>query len=290
MVHRFLICIGLLVSLFSLNVNAISVIDDVGQEIVLKGEARRIIALAPHIVEQLFEIGAGDKIVGTVSYSDYPDAAKSIPVIGGYNRFDMEAIIALKPDLVIGWSSGNSVEQIEQLKRLGITLFLDEPRKIDDIAKTMERFGLLTGREELAREAAKQYRNGFFDLREKSKGKAPAKLFYQLWHRPLMTVNGEHIINDILELCGGENIFSVLPALTPVVSREAVIAANPQLIITSGMDNMRSASQADWLEWKSMRAVKGGNVYHINPDIIHRATPRILEGATMICQFIESAQ
>jgi len=274
----------------SFQTRAISVTDDAGQKVQLEGEAKRIITLAPHIVEQLFAIGAGDRIVGTVSYSDYPQAAKEIPLVGGYNRFNMEAILALKPDLVIGWLSGNGPEQIEQLKGLGITIFLDEPRKVDDIAETIERLGLITGNSRKADEVAQGFREGFHRLRKQYQGKRRVTLFYQLWHQPLMTVNGEQIINDIINQCGGENIFKELTALTPVVSREAVITADPEIIITSGMKEARPESHDEWLAWSSMRAVKGGHLYAINPDIIHRASPRMLQGAETICNYIDSAR
>ena len=200
MINRFLITLCLISSLVPFSARAISVIDDAGREIHLKSEAKRIITLAPHIVEQLFAIGSGDRIVGTVNYSDYPEAAKTIPEIGGYNRFDLESIIALKPDLVIGWLSGNSAPQIEQLKSLGITVFLDEPRRVDDIAVNIERLGAITGNSSKATEVANNFRAGFQQLREQYRSKRRVTLFYQLWHQPLMTINGEQIINDILNL------------------------------------------------------------------------------------------
>ena len=272
------------------SVRAVSVIDDAGNTINLKSEVQRIVTLAPHIVEQLFAIGAGDRIVGTVSYSDYPEAAKQIPLIGGYTRFDLETIVALKPELVIGWLSGNNPEQITQLKNLGIEVLLDEPQHVDDIAHSIERLGVITGKQHKAAEVADKFREGFKHLREQYQSKSKVTLFYQLWHKPLMTVNGRQIINDVLDICGGDNIFKELPTLTPVVSREAVIAADPKIIIISGMKDVRPKSYDEWLAWDSMRAVKGEHLYTVKPDLIHRATPRILWGAEKICAFIDSAR
>ncbi len=290
MSSRLLIKLCIILPLFSIDAGALSVTDDGGQVIELKREARRIVTLAPHIVEQLFAIGAGDRIVGTVSYSDYPEAANDIPLIGAYNRFDMEAIIALKPDLVIGWLSGNSAGQVAQLKALGIPLFLDEPRKIEDIPNSLERLGAIVGQQQRAAAVAQKFRAEFRALGEKFSSKTRVTLFYQLWHQPLMTVNGDQIINDIIDHCGGENIFKDLAALTPVVSREAVIAADPQVIITSGMKDAWSESGNGWLQWDSMRAVGSRQIYAIDPDIIHRASPRMLRGAEMICRFIDAAR
>lgn len=288
--NKIFITLWMMLSLFAFEARALSVTDDAGQVIQLEHEAKRIITLAPHIVEQLFAIGAGERIVGTVSYSDYPEAANEIPLVGGYDRFDMETILALKPDLIIGWQSGNSAEQIAQLKSLGITLFLDEPRRVDDIPRTIERLGIITGEQQRATEVAQQFRDGFYSLREKFRSKSRVTLFYQLWHRPLMTVNGQQIINDIINQCGGENIFKELSALTPVVSREAVIAADPEVIITSGMKDARPESHDEWLQWGAMQAVSRGHIYAIDPDIIHRASPRMLKGAETICGFIDSAR
>ena len=290
MMNRLFITLCFISTLLPLSTSAISVIDDAGREINLKSDAKRIITLAPHIVEQLFAIGAGDRIVGTVSYSDYPEAAKEIPVIGGYNLFDLETIIALKPDLVIGWLSGNSAAQLEQLKSLGITIFLDEPQKIADVANNIERLGVITGTSRRAIEVANQFRDGFRQLAERYRSKRGVTLFYQLWHQPLMTINGEQIINDIINRCGGENIFRDLTALTPTVSREAVIAADPEVIITSGMKDARPESHDEWRRWGTIRAVSNDNLYSIDPDIIHRASPRMLQGAGVLCGFIDSAR
>lgn len=290
MANQFITTLCLMASFLPSVAGAISVVDDAGNEIRLKHEARRIITLAPHIVEQLFAIGAGDRIVGTVSYSDYPEAATTIPEVGSYESFDLEAIIALKPDLVIGWLSGNSSAQLAQLKDFGIPLFFDKPRRVDDIATNIERLGVVTGNRRQAAEVAAKFREGFRRLAQRYQSKRRVTLFYQLWHQPLMTINGEQIIDDILTLCGGENIFRELTALTPVVSREAVIAADPEVIITSGMKDARPESHDEWKRWGLIRAVSGGHLYSIDPDLVHRASPRMLWGAEQICAFIDSAR
>ena len=118
---------------------SISVIDDAGRTIELDKTAKRIISLAPHITESLFAAGAGSKIIGAVSYSDYPEAAKKIPRVGGYPTLDLEMIVSLRPDLVIAWESGNNTKQIEKLKSFGLTVFMSEPRYPKDIAKTIQK-------------------------------------------------------------------------------------------------------------------------------------------------------
>lgn len=272
--------------LFSLPLYALSVADDSGKQVALDVAAERIVSLAPHITEQLFAIGAGAKIIGAVDYSDYPEAAKAIPRVGGYSRLDLERILALQPDLIIGWQSGNNTQQLERLEGMGLVVYRSEPRRLDDIASGMERLGRLTGTTQQAAEQAAQFRSGVQKLREAVRGKSTRTVFYQIWNRPLMTVNGEHLINEVLTLCGGRNIFAELSVLTPKVSEEAVIAADPEVIIASGMGKERPEWLDDWRAWPQMQAVKQNRLYVVNPNLIQRATPRLLQGAEAICNYL----
>jgi iron complex transport system substrate-binding protein len=270
----------------SLSLQAVEVTDDSGKRLTLNAPAMRIISLAPHVTEQLFAIGAGERIVGAVDYSDYPEEAKQIPRVGGYSRLDLEQILALKPDLIVGWQSGNNSQQLERLEALGLNVYRSEPRRLDDIASGMERLGRLTGNESNANNQATHFRQQVEQLRSAAQGRAPRTLFYQIWDRPLMTVNGEHLINEVITLCGGRNIFAALPLLTPKVSTEAVIAADPEVIIASGMGEERPEWLDAWRQWPQLRAVKGGRLYVINPNLIQRATPRLLDGVAQMCRLI----
>jgi iron complex transport system substrate-binding protein len=277
---------ALLLAISSLSLHALEVVDDSGKQITLAAPAQRIISLAPHVTEQLFAIGAGEKIVGAVDYSDYPEAAKAIPRVGGYSRLDLEQILALKPDLIVGWQSGNNTQQLERLETLGFTLYRSEPRHLDDIAEGMARLGVLTGTQLEADKQAALFRNKVGRLRIAAQGRATRSVFYQIWNRPLMTVNGEHLINEVITLCGGRNIVAELPVLTPTVSEEAVIAADPEIIIASGMGQERPEWLNEWRRWPQLNAVKSERLYVINPSIIQRATPRLLQGAEVMCGFI----
>ena len=278
----------LLFSFYSFALHAIEVVDDSGNTVTLAAPAERIISLAPHVTEQLFAIGAGKKIVGAVDYSDYPEAAKAIPRVGGYSRLDLERILTLNPDLIVGWSSGNNTQQLERLETMGLTVYRSEPRRLDDIASGMEKLGQLTATQEQASQQAIAFRRRVEDLRASTRGKATHTLFYQIWNRPLMTVNGEALINEVLTLCGGRNIFADMPVLNPKVSTEAVIAADPEVIIASGMGQIRPEWLDEWRAWPQMQAVKQGRLYVVDPSIIQRATPRLLQGAEVICQAINA--
>ncbi len=264
--------------------------DDSGQEVRLIAPARRIVTLAPHATELLYAAGAGDRLVGTVEYSDYPPAAKKVPRIGSYERFDLEAISALKPDLIIAWESGNPAAQVAKLRALGLTVYSTQPNRLEDVAGQLERYGRLAGSAAAADAAAAQFRQRLERLRRTYAGKPPVRVFYQIWINPLMTVGGPQIISDAIRLCGGENVFGQLPQMAPTVSVEAVLAADPEAIVATGMGDARPDWLNDWNKWPRMTAVKRGNLFHINPDLMQRHTPRILDGAEQLCADFEVAR
>ena len=264
--------------------------DDTGQEVRLKAPARRIVALAPHIAESLFAAGAGDKLVGTVDYSDYPPEAKKVPRVGGYSRVDLEAVAALKPDLVLAWESGNNMPQISKLKALGLTVYVSQPNKMENVADQLERLGQLAGSEAVARPAAERFRQRLEALRKANAGKPKVRTFYQIWKTPLMTVGGPQIISDAITLCGGENVFARLETMAPTVSVEAVIAANPEAIVASGMNDARPEWLDDWKRWPSVAAVARDNLFFVPPELLQRHTPRLLDGAEQLCKHLETAR
>jgi iron complex transport system substrate-binding protein len=268
----------------------IAVVDDSGVTVRLAQPARRIISLAPHVTESLFAIGAGERIVGTAEYSDYPEAAKKIARIGGYASLDLEAIVGLKPDLVIVWASGNVKAHVEKLRAMGFTLYVTEPKRIDDLPGTLARLSELAGTAEVGRKTVADIRQRLDDLRRRYSNRPPVRTFYQIWKQPLATVGGRQIISSVISLCGGENVFAKLKTLAPIVSVEAVIAANPEVIIASGMDEARPEWLDDWRRWTSITAVARGNLFFVHPDLLQRHTPRLLDGAERLCQQLETAR
>lgn len=268
----------------------VAVRDDGGQLVRLAAPARRIVSLAPHITETLFAAGAGSRVVGAVEFSDYPEAAKKIPRVGGYSRLDLEAVAALKPDLVIAWESGNAPAAVARLKALGIPVYVTQPDHIEDIARDLERYGQLAGTEAVANAEAARFRARYAALAARYGQRPPVSVFYQIWKQPLMTVNGKQIISDALRLCGGRNVFADLPVLAPTVTVEAVIAADPEAIVASGMDASRPEWLDDWRRWGAMTAVRRDNLYFVPPTLIQRHTPRILDGAAQLCAHLETAR
>jgi iron complex transport system substrate-binding protein len=271
--------------LFSSAYAEIRVKDDSGNVITLKQPAERIISLAPHATESLFAAGAGDKIIGAVSYSDYPEAAKLIPRVGGYPSLDIEKIVTLKPDLIVAWASGNNQKQVTKLAALGFNVFMSEPKQPRDIAKTIKRFGKLAGTSAIANKAATD-----FILQENFSKTKKVKVFYQFWNKPIMTVNRNHLISNVINLCGGINVFSDLHSLTPKVSIEAVLATNTDVIIAGGKGDKKEKWISEWEVWTQLAAVKNKQIYFIDPDLLNRAGPRILDGAEQLCNILEKAR
>jgi iron complex transport system substrate-binding protein len=268
----------------------IQVTDDAGRTVMLAAPARRIVSLAPHVTELLYAAGAGAKVVGAVQYSDYPEAAKSLPRVGSADAIDIEAVVALKPDLVIAWQSGHRNRQYALLDKLGIAVFVSEPHDLDDVARSLDMFGRLAGTAVEATAAADAFRARRDALAKRHAGRAPVDVFYQIWDAPLMTVNGRHLISGVLALCGGRNVFAGLPMLAPTVTEEAVLAAAPMVIVASGAGASRPAWLDAWRRWRTLPAVAHDNLYVIAPDLLQRHTPRILDGATLLCEQLEQAR
>ena len=264
----------------------IDVVDDGGHRISLSVPASRIISLAPNITELLYAAGAGAAIVGVSAWSDYPPAAEKLPIVADGARLDLERIIDLKPDLVIAWKSGSSARQVARLRKLGLTVFESEPRNLDDIARSLERFGMLAGSPE-GKVAAASFRKQWHELREQYKGRKKISVFYQIWASPLMTLNGKHMVSDALKLCGAINIFADIPQLAPTVSTEAVVAADPDAIL---LTDERSPGADRWRSLSQMTSVKHDNILSVNGTLMNRAGPRILEGTTQLCERIETAR
>lgn len=267
----------------------ISVTDDSGQQVVLEKPAQRIISLAPYITELLFAAGAGKAIVGATEFSDYPEAARSLAQVGGGGGLDLEAIMVLQPDLVVAWQSGNPRGQVERLQSLGITVFSSEPRRLQDVPETLRRFGRLAGTESVAAAQADSFNRRYAELQDKYAQRPRVSVFYQIWEQPLMTLNGEHLFSDVLRLCGGENVFNALPALAPQIDIEAVLLANPDVIVIAADDD-DAPLLAAWQRWPQLSAVRQGHVYAIQRDQLVRHSPRILDGAERLCELLDDVR
>ncbi len=268
----------------------VSVVDDTGNTVTLPGPARRVISLAPDLTEILFHLGGGHLLVGAVEHSDFPEAAQQVPRIGSHNRFDFETILRLQPDLVLAWASGNPAELVKRLEQLGLTVYRAEPITLDELATTLARVGTLVGRAQVSATLASAFRSEAAAIQQHYQQRPVLSVFYQVWHQPLITLNGKHLVSRLLVHCGASNVFSDLPDIAPVVSRESVIARNPQIIIAGGTTAGAPAWLDDWQTWDKIDAVAAGHLFSVNADLLHRHSPRVLEGMRELCEIIDRAR
>jgi iron complex transport system substrate-binding protein len=250
--------------------------------------AQRIVSLAPHLTELAFTAGAGDRIVATVEYSDHPDAARDIPRIGDAFRVDLERLMALRPDAVLAWESGNPAPTIERIRALHLPVVEFRTQRLDHVAAALREIGRLAGTSEIAERAAADYERHIQELRDRYRDRAPIRVFIEVDDRPLYTVNGKQIISEIVALCGGRNVFADLNELAPAIGIEAVIAANPQAIIST--DDTVPDAAAAWKRWRHIDAVRTGNVYTLRSDDIARATTRLTVAAESVCRTLDTAR
>lgn len=263
--------------------------DVLNQKVCLTEPAQRIVSLSPGATELLFSAGAGEKVVAASAWSDYPPEAEYLPQVGDSNRLDLEAIVSMAPDLVVAWVDGNSRSQLERLSGLGIPVLWLAPRTFDDIAMAVSDLALLTGSPELGNERAEAFRAEMAELKARYADARPVRVFYQIWDQPLMTVNRDELISKAITLCGGVNVFGELPRLVPRISREAVMEANPEAIITAGSSDDRQWLEA-WRDYPGLAAVAAGNLFLEPPDLLARPTLRMADGARHLCQTLEQAR
>ena len=277
----------LFLAVIAVPAQAITVQDFSGREVTLDQPAKRIVALAPHIVENLYSAGAGDKLVGVVSYSNFPDEAKNVPEVGSYNAFSLEQVLALNPDLVVMWGSGNGMQTLSKFEALGIPVYVSELRQLSDVPKSIRNLSQLAGTPAIGEAEASRIETELNALHRRYGEKRSLSVLYQIWNDPLQTVNGEHLISEIISLCGGYNIFGDARSLAPRVSIESVLLRDPNAIVASGMGEARPEWLDQWRAYPSLTAVADEALFFVNPDHLQRPSARIVLGAQSLCQQLD---
>ena len=255
--------------------------DAVQRQVAVHRPVKRIISMAPNITEMLFAIGLDDEIVGVTSFCDYPDAARNKPRIGGYYDPSIEMILSLKPDLIIGTPDGYSKERVEKLDRSGIPIFLVNPQNINGVLDSMLTLGKVTGKEMAAEQVVEKLRMRVKAVTEKA-GAIPVakrpKVFYEIGRDPLITAGPGNFVDDLITSAGGNNIASDAPGSWPRYSVEAVLMKAPDVIITAPDHTSSGAEASTWQKYRTIPAVKNGRIYQIDPNILLRPGPRIVDG------------
>lgn len=275
--------------------SALTVQDDTGRALTLHGPAQRVITLAPHATELVYAAGGGAQIVGADRYSDYPKAARHLPRVGDGLRFDIERVLALKPDLLVVWAYDDGAfarqPQIAMLQRLGVPVYYSSPHLLADVPQAVARLGIALGTEETARASAARLRQQLQTLVARYRGSQPIRVFYQLGSQPIYTVNGQNIIGDALRVCGAVNVFADLPMAAPMVSRESVLLANPQAIIVGQTGAQAQEVLKSWQGYApGLAAAAHGNLWTVDPDTMHRPGPRLITATAQLCELIDQAR
>lgn len=250
--------------------------------------ARRIVSLSPHLTELVFDAGAGQWLVGVVEYSDHPEAATALPRIGDAFRIDRERLASVDPDLILAWEGGTPQQTVERLRRDGYRVEWVETGDPEDIADALERIAALAGTEDRAALLADEFRAGFADLEREYAGRKPVTVFVQISPRPLYTVGDGQIVDTVIALCGGRNVFGHIGQLAPVVTEEAVVAADPQVIIAPRVEGEDPFAQ--WRRYPGIDAVRSRQLRLIDADLVSRQSLRLLDGARQICGMLQAAR
>lgn len=267
-------------------VGAVSAVDDNHRTVTLRSPARRIVSLAPHTTEMLFAAGAGSYVVGVTEYSDYPPEAARIASVGSGVSLDIERIVSLRPDLIVGWNNGNAAVQLEKLATLGIPVFKSEPHDFPAIALSLERLAHLAGTDATGKTAAESFRTRLKRIDAAYRYRPLLKVFYQIWRSPLMTLNDQTTPSSALRLCGAENIFGKLPQLAPAVSIETVLQADPDAILASR--EVKEDPFVLWRRFPGLKAVARGNLLMVDGESLNRPGPRILDGTEALCKQLDA--
>ncbi|MFO1339164.1 MAG: cobalamin-binding protein [Burkholderiaceae bacterium] len=268
---------------------SITATDDSGHRLTLPRPAQRVIALGPHLTEQVYAVGGGQQLVGVSRYSDYPPEALKLPIVGDAVAINHEQIAQLKPDLVLVWRTGFPDRARAPLAALGVPVFDSEIRSVPELARSLRSIGRLLGRAEAGEAAARQFEADWTRLQADYAHRAPVRVFYQLWHQPLMTINREHLIQQAISACGGVNVFAELPTFTPTVSWEAAVQRNPQVIAMAGAASDHP-ERGQWPRFPGVDAVKHDRFALIDGDLIGRMGPRFVQGARRLCEAIDTAR
>ena len=250
--------------------------------------AERVVAFAPHLSEMMFAIGAGDRLIGVSSWSDYPREVLELPEVGDAFTVDQEQLALLDPDLLLVWESGMPAHTVDELRGRGYRVEAIRTRSLADVSAAMIRLGELTGQRATAEAAAEQYTVAFDRLSDQYRDAEPITVFFQISTRPLYTINREHFISEIISICGGRNVFDDLDEMAPSVSVEAVLDRDPEVMLAGA--NLGDDAFADWARWQRLAANRYGNQFLLSDETIGRPIPRLVIAGQAVCVALDQAR
>ena len=262
--------------------------DEMGRQVKIPYPAKRIVSLAPSITEILFALGLDEQVAAITNFCDYPEAVLNKPRIGGFVNPDIEKIVSLKPDLIIGIRDGNRMDTVDRLNDFGLPAYLIDPKGFDGVMQTIKNIGDVVGREKESRKMVKEMVKKTENIITLTQPLSRPKVFFQLGDAPMVTVGKGTLANDLIRLAGGRSISENEPASYPVYSIETVLLKAPEIIIMTSMDSKKNSPQLikKWESWKSIPAVRMSMIYVIDSNLVDRPTPRIVEGLEALVRII----
>lgn len=244
--------------------------------------------MAPHIVENLYAVGAGELIVGTTEHADFPEQANDIPRVGNYSRLNIEQILAVDPDVIIAWKSGNPSDDLAKLEQLGLNIKYSNPKNIEDVAAELVFLGDITGNVVEANKAAKAFLHKLKMLRQQYSSAKEVTVFFEMWSRPLTTVANNAWLQQQINVCNARNPFVESPTDYPQINVEQVVLTEPQIIIQPSSHSESAPNRINWQQWTNIPAVKNNAFIYPNADKLYRMTNRSLDELTILCQKIDA--
>ncbi len=260
-----------------------------GRPALLGTPAVRVVTLAPSLTELVYAAGAGDKLVGVSAYSDFPEPARQLPQVADAAGISWESLLALKPDLVLAWKGGTRQDDITRLHTLGINVFAIDVRQLADVSRAMHAIGQLVGRPLPADGAAASFDWEISKLRIEHTGKTPLSTFVEISAKPLMTVNRDHVLTEVLTVCGGSNVFADSPTLVSEPSRELLLKRAPAVVVRAKSMDAAKSEEATSV-YQGLAAHRAKRIYGVTADYAFRPGPRLLLAAREICQSLERAR
>lgn len=248
----------------------------------------RVVTLSPHLAEIVYAVGAGDSLIGASAYTDFPPAAASVPVVGDAYSLDQERLAILEPDLLLAWDTGTPAHVIDALRSRGYRVEVITTTHLDDVPSALITVGALLGTPEQAAAIADEFRQSFAELSDRYRNATPISVFYQVDSRPLYTINGSHYVSDLIAVCGGKNIFASLDGIAPLVSVEAVLERDPEVILASS--DAGASAFDEWERWPGLAANQYDNRFLMPADQIGRPTPRLQSAALAVCDALDQAR
>ncbi len=250
--------------------------------------AQRIVTLSPHLAELVCAVDACGELVAVSAFSNYPPELAKLDVIGDTGNLGYERLLALRPTRIYAWAGGTPDWQLAKLRQLGLPVTALQINSLAEVASTLQQLGNSLGHASAGAKAAARFRTGLAELTRRYQHEKKLRVFYQIETSPAYTVNAASPISQVIALCGGINVFGTLPTLSAPVSAEAILAARPDVVLHSE-ENDR-AIRRFWSRFPDTPVSRLHNIYGINPDLLTRAGPRLLQGAEAVCAALNAAR